>query len=316
MLSDGRFHSGQELGRSLSVSRAAIWKTLHSLADCGLPIRSVKGRGYCLESPLELLSRERLLEAAGPGMADTLTALTVLAEVDSTNQYLLERIGQADFHGHVVLAEYQTAGRGRHGNTWLSPFGSGISLSVGWEFKSPPAAMGIVSLALGVAVIETLAGFGIDTAGLKWPNDILCNGNKLGGILVEMRGELAGPCQLVMGIGLNYLLPGGHLPSLGRSVTDIAAIAGTLPLRNAVAARLITRIMDLLLAFDASQIPEILDRWRHYDCVSGKRVTLVTAAGTVRGTAVGIDETGSLLLRVGDCVNSYSSGDISLNLEQ
>ncbi|HSR63163.1 MAG TPA: biotin--[acetyl-CoA-carboxylase] ligase [Gammaproteobacteria bacterium] len=314
LLADGRFHSGQELGRTLSVSRAAIWKSLRSLAACGLSITSVKGRGYCLECPMEFLSRARLLETLDHRVVDGVSKLTVFTEVDSTNQFLLDRINQADFHGHVVLAEYQSAGRGRHGNLWLSPYGSGISLSLGWEFTTPPAAMGIISLALGVAVVETLCEFGINNVGLKWPNDILHNRDKLGGILVEMRGELAGPSRLVMGIGINYSLPRKQALVPGRKVTDIAAIADPLPSRNVFTARLVSRIMEMLMTFDNSRIPNLLERWRQHDCIKGETVTLETAGGPIMGEVAGIDESGSLLLRVNDQVKSYTSGEISLRL--
>lgn len=316
LLADGRFHSGRELGRALSVTRAAIWKSMRSLAACGLSITAVKGRGYCLERPMEFLSRERLLEELEPAVVAGISNLTVLTGVDSTNQFLLDRIGQPGFHGHVVLAEYQSAGRGRHGNSWLSPYGAGINLSLGWEFTTPPAAMGIISLALAVAVVDTLREFGITGAGLKWPNDILYKRDKLGGILVEMRGELAGTSRFVMGIGINYSLPRNQALVLDRSVTDIASITDPLPSRNVFAARLVSRIMTLLMSFDVSQIPELLDRWRQHDCVRGETVILETAGGQIRGEVAGIDETGSLLFRVDDDVRSYTSGEISLRLGQ
>lgn len=265
---------------------------------------------------MEFLSRARLLETLDHGVVDGVSKLTVFTEVDSTNQFLLDRINQADFHGHVVLAEYQSAGRGRHGNLWLSPYGSGISLSLGWEFTTPPAAMGIISLALGVAVVETLCEFGINNVGLKWPNDILHNRDKLGGILVEMRGELAGPSRLVMGIGINYSLPRKQALVPGRKVTDIAAIADPLPSRNVFTARLVSRIMGMLMTFDNSRIPNLLERWRQYDCIKGETVTLETAGGPIMGEVAGIDESGSLLLRVNDQVKSYTSGEISLRLGQ
>ena len=133
--------------------------------------------------------------------------LDVLLTVDSTNRYVAELRRQAARHFAVCVAEVQNAGRGRRGRSWVAPFGSGICMSVGWQFAEAPPTFSALSLAVGVAVVKAFRRLGIQGVGLKWPNDLQWQDRKLGGILIEMRGESAGPAQVIIGIGINMHMP-------------------------------------------------------------------------------------------------------------
>ena len=189
VIADGGLYSGEELGNELGISRAAVWKIINSLRDYGLTIVAVKGKGYCLSRSIEFLDKEKLLSGMNPYAVKILNSLEIFEEIDSTNQFLLENSEIADRHASVVLAEYQSNGRGRRGNAWISPIGSGISLSIAWHFEQPVDSLACLSLAVGCAVIRTLTKIGFESIGLKWPNDIFFKGKKLGGLLVEIRGE-------------------------------------------------------------------------------------------------------------------------------
>lgn len=188
VLADGRFHSGTQLGEALGLSRAAIWKQVKKLEAVGLECESVKGKGYRVSGGVDLLVKERVLNAMSPLGRETLSLLELFPSIDSTNRRGLAMAGQRSLCSYACLAEHQSAGRGRRGRQWVSPYGASIYLSVGWGFDGGAQALEGLSLAVGVAVAEVVGHYGVPV-GLKWPNDIVVNGRKLGGILLEMTGE-------------------------------------------------------------------------------------------------------------------------------
>ena len=312
LMSDGKFHSGEELGKILSVSRTAVWKVIRSFQHYGLDVYSIKGKGHRLTQAIEFLDSNHLLSCVDPEIARLIRSITIHTEIDSTNQYLLAKSESSDLHGHVALAEFQSSGRGRRGNAWVSPFGAGISLSVGWHFDPAPDPLAIISLAAGVAVIRTLREFEITDAGLKWPNDIFWQGRKLGGTLLEMRGESAGPCDVVLGVGVNFSFPKVETEIINQPWVDLASIKQPLPSRNIFAATLISEIVRILDGFDEKNVPGIIAEWRQYDCMKGRKVTLLLPGQSVIGQVIGIDDNGSLLMSINDRVSRFSSGEISL----
>ena len=189
LLADDAHHSGEELGEHLGIE------------ELGLQLESVKGKGYCLLGSIELLDAKIIHQHLDAEIKTTLRSISIFPEIESTNGYLLK---QADIDFHLCLAERQTAGRGRRGRPWISPFARNIYFSLGWRSNSGISALKGLSLLVGCAVIRVLRKIGLQKPGLKWPNDILAAEKKLAGILVEIRGDLAGECELVIGIGLNY----------------------------------------------------------------------------------------------------------------
>ena len=315
LIADGELHSGEELGNALGISRTAIWKIINSLSHYGVTIVAVKGKGYRLSRPIEFLNEEILLSGISSSAAKILNKLEIFEEIESTNQYLLENLEDSDKHGNVVLAEYQSHGRGRRGSSWVSPIGSGLSLSTQWHFEQPVDSLTCLSLAVGSAVIRVLKKMGFKGVGLKWPNDIIFQNRKLGGILIEIRGETAGPCDVVIGLGLNIAFPADFEANIKQPWIDLAGIKNSIPSRNVIAAELISELMLLLDAYSVSKTEHIVKEWQEYDCMRGKQAKLILPDKNITGQIVGIDNDGALLMSVNDNVRKFTAGEISLRVE-
>ena len=312
LLSDGAFHSGEDLAKSLSITRTAVWKKIRILRDCGLDIHAVHGKGYRLRNPVECLDKGEILSAIPAGIKNNLERISIFEKIDSTNQYLVEKLGTPDFHAHAVLAEYQHGGRGRCGNSWYSPVASGIYLSLGWNFDLPPDTPGILSIAAGVAVIRALQKSGVQGAGLKWPNDIFWQDRKLGGILIEMRTEVAGPANAIIGVGLNYAISSQNCPDLDQPWTDLVSIQQDVVSRNQITGNLIGEILQAIKEMQQAGSSGLIDVWREYDCMTGREVRLLIAGKSITGMVRGIDADGSLLIQINGEIHKYQSGEITL----
>ena len=309
-LADGHFHSGEELGQQLGVSRSAIWKTLQQFERLGLDIHAVQGKGYRLANALDLLSAEKILAVLPEVVREAPLAINVQLEVDSTNDWLMQ---QVDWHGVACLAECQHAGRGRRGRQWVSPFAANLYLSLGWRFTLDAASLAGLSLAAGVAVMRALDVLGIKTAGLKWPNDIVHGSRKLGGILIEMRGEAGGPSQVVIGVGLNVHMPDSAAEELDQPWSDLQQCAGDKVSRNALAAAVLSELVQACQACDRGGLTAYLEDWQDYDIHAGKQVDLLLPdERRITGLSRGIDSQGALLLERGGKVQRFSCGEVSL----
>ena len=314
-LADGRTHSGEDLAREFGVTRAAIWKQVAKLADLGLAVEAAPGAGYRLAHGLDLLDAEAVRAALEPTVAARLAKLEVFTELDSTNRRLLAApppVGSLD----VCIAEYQNAGRGRRGRRWQAPLGSGIALSVGWQFAGVPAEPSALTLAVGVAVRRVLDRVAGITIALKWPNDLVFDERKLGGILLEIQAEAHGGAHVVVGVGLNVALPAALLPSLcdwPRGAVDLATALGRAPPPRAVlAAALVNEIAALLADYPAQGFAAYRTEWRSADCLRGRAVRLDEAAGRLFGTALGIDADGALLVETDGGKRRVVAGDVSV----
>ena len=314
LLADGGEHSGEALAAELAISRAAVWKRVQQLGQWGLEVHAVAGRGYRLARPLDLLEREAVLAGLPDMVRDRLRNLALADEVDSTNEALLAVGDLPPGRFDACLAEFQHRGRGRRGRTWLAPFASGICLSVGWCFVEAPRQLSALSLAAGVAVRRALAGSGFDDVNLKWPNDILHGGGKLGGILCELRAEAAGPAYVVIGVGLNVDLPAGAAKAIGATGLPPVSLAGMgpRPSRSRLAAALLGQLALALVEFEQAGFAPFHDEWRAADALLGRPVRLQHGERAVDGLARGIDADGALLFDAGNGVERVVSGEISL----
>jgi len=315
ILADGRFHSGTELGAQLGISRSGIWKQLRVLEDLGLELFAVPGRGYRLARPLDLLDVSEVRAALEPGSRELLSGLELLSQVDSTNRYLRQRVLDGVPAGYAVLAERQTAGRGRRGRSWISPFAAHVYLSVAWRFSVSPAVLGGLPLAIGVASIQALKQVGADGAALKWPNDLWHDGRKLGGILLELTGEAGGPCDVIVGLGLNVAMPAGAGRVLDQPWTDLRAVLGPgCPPRSRLAGLLIDRILMALWQYEREGLEPFLAEWRRHDAVAGQSVRVLAGEREIIGIARGVDISGALLVEASGSTLRFASGEVSLRL--
>ena len=314
LLADGQFHSGTEMAEALNISRSAVWKQLNGLADLGLHHAAVSGRGYRLERPLELLDEHKVLAAIDERTRVLINSFKIIDQIPSTNTYLVERALENAPSGSVCFAEQQTAGKGRRGRQWISPFGSNIYLSILWRFQTSPMAISGLSLAIGVAVIRALKLHYSDMFRLKWPNDIYYQDKKLGGILVEVSGESDGPCTAVIGLGLNIYLPETEAAAITQQWTDLTQVTGQLPCRNALAATLLDQLFLVIAEFEDLGITDYLDEWREYDCLKDKPATLFIGQHSYDGIVKGIDDNGLLLLtRPDGSTQAFASGEVSFS---
>ena len=312
LLSDGKLHSGAALGNALGVSRMAVCKHLRALREAGVALEVVRSKGYRLSGPCELLDRTAILDGLRPETRATLGCLEIHQELDSTSNHLRARAQEGAVHGSVCIAEMQHAGRGRHGRCWVSPFGSNLYLSLLWRTELGVSALGGMSLATGVGVMQSLHQLGVPHARLKWPNDVLVNDAKLAGILIDVTGESTGPSSAVIGVGINVRMPVQAAASIDQPWTDLASQPGIGALsRNRLASVLLDHLVAMLRAFDNSGLACCLADWQHNDALQGRPVELNVAGRPVTGIARGIDDTGALLLEGDDGqFQRFLAGDI------
>lgn len=313
-LADGKFHSGESLAAALQLSRAAVWKHINTMREQGLDVSSLRGKGYRLLQPVELFDKGLIYAHLDEHVKRKLTALDVMFEINSTNLYLLDKLKSGSVHAHAVVSEFQTEGKGRGDNRWLSPPASGICLSFGWCFDSTPSSLTALSLATGVAVAEALTEAGCPGIKLKWPNDIVADGAKLGGILIESHGQAAGKCDVVIGVGINVCMPVKITAAIDQKVTDLFRLMQCQPSRNLLAAIILRRLIDTLDRFTGEGFSAFIDKWRKLDFVRDKNAVLLLAHDQIPGRVMGIDDNGLLVLNVNGENRKFSSGELSLRL--
>jgi len=317
-LADGKFHSGELLAQQLGLSRAAIWKQIKGLREqWGMEIHAVSGRGYRLAHPLELLQQDKILVTLPPEIKDSLSGLEIHGILGSTNEYLMSQIADGVPSGQTCLAEQQTAGRGRRGRKWISPYGSNIYLSIFWRFSLAPIELSGLSLAAGLATVRALNRLGVTEVGLKWPNDILWQERKLAGLLLEVTGESGGPSQVVLGLGLNTHMSNQQGENIDQPWVDLTNIPGGEKIgRNQLAAELIHQLVNALKQFESSGLPPLLEEWQQQDLYHNKMIALQMGNRAIVGKHVGIDKNGALLLLHAGEISAYYAGEVSLRLDQ
>lgn len=313
-LADGDFHSGEELGVALGVSRTAIWKQLQKLDEVGLKIESIKGRGYRLPGGYCPLDEDAIQRGLSPAAKRLLSALYVEQQINSTNTLLADKARRGDTSGAVCVAEQQTAGRGRLGRQWVSPYGRNLTFSVLWEFHNGAAALEGLSLAVGLAVAEALQGMGVAGLGLKWPNDVLCEGRKLAGVLLEMQGDAAGRCQVIIGVGLNVNLPDDS--PIDQAWTDLQRQGYSDSNRNQLLAALLNRLLPMLAEFQQDGFVEFKDRWLAFDALGDEPAELRRGDEIVAGTCRGVAANGALRFETDRGIELISGGEVSLRRRQ
>jgi BirA family biotin operon repressor/biotin-[acetyl-CoA-carboxylase] ligase len=315
-LNDGKFHSGTLLAQQLKVSRSSIWKAVTFLRALEVPIQAVTSKGYRWVQPLELLNRDKIFEYLDATL-QPISRIDVVNVIPSTNDYLMQRLSHGMQSPTVCTAEGQTAGRGRMGREWRSPLGANIYFSLYWRFAHKIQELSGLSLVVGLAALEALqrcaplpAGVGI-----KWPNDIWYQGEKLAGILIESAGTKSGDNQaaftdVVIGIGINV-----NMISVKKGIapwTDLHSIWGFLPSRNQLIGYLLNSLIAKLSQFEREGFPIFIPEWTQYDLLAGKKVDLSIGNTHQEGTAQGVNDRGELTVRVGNTLKAIRYGEISV----
>lgn len=304
ILADAEFHSGEQLGERLGMSRAAINKHIQTLRDWGVDVFTVPGKGYSLPEPIQLLDEEQIARQIEHGR------VTVLPVIDSTNQYLLDRLSELQ-SGDACVAEYQQAGRGRRGRKWFSPFGSNLYLSMYWRLEQGPAAAIGLSLVIGIVIAEVLQSLGADKVRVKWPNDLYLQDRKLSGILVELTGKTGDAAQIVSGAGINLMMRRVESDVVNQGWISLQE-AGISIDRNTLAACLIKELRAGLKLFENEGLAPYLTRWEKLDNFINRPVKLIIGDKEIFGISRGIDAQGALLLEQDGMVKPWIGGEISL----
>lgn len=350
LLKDGNFHSGEQLGKTLQLTRSAIWKSINQLKTLGIEIESCTNRGYKIPGGLDLLNKEDILnrldcfnKTADFNKKETNTSTFPLIHIDifdslpSTNDYLLELCSASTSPKKTVacFAERQTKGKGRLGRIWISPFAKNLYFSLLWHFPNDPSELSGLSLAAAIAVVQTLKQFGItDDLSLKWPNDVLWKNQKIAGILIELTCEAHNICSTVIGIGLNIDMPTQFQNKITQPWTDIKSILKSEALvsrklskdssedhnqilnnlnRSKLAGTLLNELIKTIVLFQNEGFQAFIPLWKSLDATSNREINVQTVQGQIKGIGRGINAQGHFLLEHANGeIKHYSSGEISI----
>ncbi|MCL6264213.1 biotin--[acetyl-CoA-carboxylase] ligase [Craterilacuibacter sp. RT1T] len=307
LLSAGGFQSGEGMAQQLSCSRTLVWQAVHAIEqDFGLTVFSVRGRGYQLAQPFDWLDVAQIRAGLSDAAGDSLT-LALVERTDSTNTQLMTRAAAGAPQGLLLAAEAQSAGRGRLGRRWQMKLGAGLTFSLLWRFERGLAALAGLSLAVGVAMVRALRKLGAPVM-LKWPNDVLLDGKKLAGTLIELSGDAQGPAAVVIGIGLNVADPG----EVDQPVACLAD-AGLQLSRNTVLAVLLNELQQVLVEFERGGFAVLRDEWSSYAAHHQAPVRLsFSHHAPVDGVALGVDDSGALRVQTPSGEQLFHVGEVSL----
>jgi len=303
LLSSGQFVSGEQLATELGISRAAVNKHIDALETYGVAIYSVKGRGYKLANPISLIDASRLVQSID-------NRCFYFDEIASTNGFMLSHTTELK-NGDVCVAEYQSAGRGRRGRTWVSPYGHHLYFSLFWTFPQGMAqAMGL-SLVVACTLVEVLKSFGVENIGVKWPNDIYLDNKKLAGILIEMSGQVDSQCQLIIGVGVNMAMSDEQGKGIDQPWSDLSELVD-MPDKTALVIELQKQLKRDIQLFEREGLAAFKARWQAADLFFGREIRLLMADNFVDGICRGVDEQGAVLLETADGMQAFIGGEISL----
>ena len=314
LASDTGYVSGNKLAKQLGLSRVAVWMQLQKLTKQGFTFEAARSRGYRLvQFPPQL--HHALIQAHLAGRAKTPNLIT-LERVDSTNTEAERHLAAGSRTPLVILAREQTQGRGRRGRVWHSPPAGNLYSTFVFRPKLEPARLQDFTLWMGLNVCELIANFCSIEPGLKWPNDVLFNGRKVGGMLTEARIDAEEVHDLVFGLGLNLNGRAADLPKeLQKSATSLAEAAGAPVDVNRFAAALIGRVLSACNRFvEDDYRDKFAELWQRFDVLRGQPVSVTQGTRTIAGTATGIDAEGSLIVRTtAGRTERFRAGEVTLS---
>jgi BirA family biotin operon repressor/biotin-[acetyl-CoA-carboxylase] ligase len=310
VLSDGKFHSGEDLADRFTVTRATVWNAIQHAEKLGVEVFSVRGRGYRLPQPIDMLDAQAVLTAIGEQRE--WFNLQLLDEVDSTNSYLMKQASKGAPHVTCVAAHIQISGKGRRGRTWVSHLGASLTFSLLWRFNCGAAALSGLSLTAGVALMRAFNQLGVEGVSLKWPNDVLYDNKKLAGILIELQGDMDGPSAAVIGVGVNLRLPENVLKRIDQPAIDLVSIGVTVG-QGELLGTLLRHLAEVLRKFEEDGFVALRAEWLSYHVYHNRPVRILMPDGRdVHGTVRDVAEDGILLVETALGMQRFSAGEISL----
>ena len=324
LLADGRFHSGEAIAKHFKVTRTTVWSAIQEAENLGVQIFSVRGRGYKLPDPIVMLDQEAILNAIGQERA--WFKLELHDTLESTNSYLMKKANQSQAalmgsngaaHATCVVAQLQTAGKGRRGRSWQAGLGASLTFSLLWRFQMGASALSGLSLAVGVALIRALQALGVHQAKLKWPNDVLvetaAGKQKLAGILIELQGDMDGPSAAVIGIGINVHLPEHVGNKIDQPFTDLYSISADVANPNVLLGSVLKHMAEVLNEFERDGFEALRQEWMQYHAYHNQAVRMLMPDGReVLGEVLGVALDGVLLVNTAQGEQRFSAGEISL----
>ncbi|OCG21966.1 MULTISPECIES: bifunctional biotin--[acetyl-CoA-carboxylase] ligase/biotin operon repressor BirA [unclassified Gilliamella] len=305
ILADGQFHSGEELATIFGITRAGINKYIKQLREWGIALTSVQGKGYCLVSPLNLLNKAKIDQ-----YYQSNSHCEILPIIDSTNQYLLDRIGQLTT-GDCCVAEFQSKARGRRGRKWFSPFGTNLYFSMYWRLDQGIAAAMGLSLVVGIVIADILRTLSGQDIKVKWPNDLYLNDQKLAGILVELAGKTGDCAHVVIGVGVNLTMTNPDTNIVNQKWANLGNVD-----RNLLVAQVAKVLKRQLIEFEKHGLAPFIHDWNRLDNFANRPVKLLIGNNIIRGIAKGIDDQGALLLEQNGKIHAHIGGEISLRIDE
>lgn len=305
ILSDGHYHDGDSIGELLQITRSAVWKIIQKLLNYQIKIDSVKGKGYALVEPLILLDRAQI-QKNQPEIE-----IHLFESIDSTNQYL--KTFKQVKSPLVCLAEKQMAGKGRFNRAWHSPFGKNIYFSCLYPFQKDVSELAGLSLLTSLAIVDTLKNFGVgEGLALKWSNDVMFDGKKVSGNLIELQAETHAVCQAIIGIGINVNMLEEE-ETIQQPWTSMQKILNQYVDRNALCELLIKNLLDYLNRFNHQGFAPFVKSWNEWDCLVNKHISLTNVNQSFSGRMLGVNEQGYLLLELANGeIRTFSSGETTI----
>ncbi len=313
LLIDKKIHSGEELGNSLKVTRAAIWKQLQRLQKIGVEIESIKGNGYRLVGSIDLLDPEFISNALR--ISHDIDC-DVVMQIDSTNTALMKLLQESNVtSGKCVVAEMQAEGRGRRGRKWASPFAKNLYFSMLWNFYTGLSGLEGLSLVIGISIVQVLKKMGLEDAKLKWPNDVLINNKKLAGVLLDVYGDPTGFCNVVIGVGLNVYMVKPDI-IIDQPWVSLEQVIDLKIGRSALFILLIENLIANLELYERYGFLHFMSEWKLYDAYLGKEVVVTLGDKVLVGVAQGVSNSGELMVKTQSSVQSFSGGEVTLRIKQ
>jgi BirA family biotin operon repressor/biotin-[acetyl-CoA-carboxylase] ligase len=311
LLADGKSRSGQEIGDLLNITRSAVWKIMHKLTELGIPIERNQGKGYRFTRPVQILNREIIYSKLSKEPQELIPQIEIFDSVESTNNSLLAQIKEGKPSGSLVFAEHQTAGRGRLGRTWHSPYAANIYFSLYWHFTKDTSELCGLSQVISLAIHKALSNNNVSNLRLKWPNDICHEDKKLASVLIDLIAESHSSTDAIIGVSVNVNMPETQ-SEIDQPWTDIHTITQQFPDRNILASTLIEEIYTNIRGFQQNGFAAFAKLWAEYDALANKNITAFNAHQQINGLATGIGQMGELLIQTADGLVSFLNGSVKL----